>query len=299
MKKVLGSIAGIIALFGFASFAFAAPFDDIRTYLDVTGTATTTQAVTPFATTAGSNSIEVFVGDNTSPAFRSFNIGSGIAVNTSSNNIYVTPNTIETPDGFLTDTLNLKASVASLSSLSSTVAALSASSGLSLTGIKAFMVDQATTSQLIATSTYNGFMSGAMVTKLAALATTTPRSMTTSTRSIVTGTGATGTQISATRDAEVRYSTTIVTTSNLAGSQNGTVVLEIAPTNSATASDWSEIGRCTNGTSYTLAIAIQGVSTQACQITGYVPAGYYEKIRSINNSGTPTYTYNSGQEVLQ
>lgn len=298
MKKVLSVLVGATVLLGFAGSVFAAPFDDIRTYLDVSGTATTTQAVTPFATTLGSNSIEVFVGDDSAPAFRSFNIGSGIAVNTSSNNIYVTPNTIETTDGFLTDTLNLKASTASLSALSSSLSSLS--SAVSALGpalnIAAFMGSNGSTSPFIASSTQNGFMSAAMAIKVSAL---TTRSMATSTRSIVTGTGATGFQVSSTRDAEVRYSTTIVTTSNIAGSQNGTVVLEIAPTNSVTASDWSEIGRCTNGTSYTLAIAIQGVSTQACQITGYVPSGYYAKIRSINNAGTPTFSFNSSQEVLQ
>lgn len=178
-----------------------------------------------------------------------------------------------------------------LGTLASTVSALSPQ-----LNIGAFMGNNASTSPYIASSTQNGFMSASMASKLAGI---TTRSMATSTHSIVTGTGATGFQVSSTRDAEVRYSTTIVTTSSIAGSQNGTVVLEIAPTNSATSTDWTEIGRCTNGTSYTLAIAIQGVSTQACQITGYIPSGYYAKIRSVNNSGTPTYTYNSGQEVLQ
>lgn len=179
----------------------------------------------------------------------------------------------------------------SISSLGTIVSAIGPA-----VNIAAFMGSNASTSPYIASSTQNGFMSATDKVKLDGLAS---RVATTSTRSIVTGTGATGFQVSSTRDAEVRYSSTIVTTSSIAGSQNGTVVLEIASTDSATPAAWSEIGRCTNGTSYTLAVAIQGVSTQACQITGYVPAGYYAKIRSINNSGTPTYTYNSGQEVLQ
>lgn len=34
------------------------------------------------------------------------------------------------------------------------------------------------------------------------------------------------------------------------------------------------------------------------QLGGVVPAGYYSKLIATNTSGTPTYTYNSGQEVL-
>lgn len=119
------------------------------------------------------------------------------------------------------------------------------------------------------------------------------------THSIVTGTGATGFQISATRNAFVDYSVTIGTTATIGGSASGTVVLEVAPTNSATPSDWVEIARFTNGQSVTLALALQSVQTLAGQLNGMVTAGYYAKLRSINNSGTPTYTYNTGREVLQ
>lgn len=117
--------------------------------------------------------------------------------------------------------------------------------------------------------------------------------------SIVTGTGATGFQISATRNAFASYSVTATTTATIGGNSSGTVVLEVAPTNSATASDWVEIARFTNGQAISLAVALQSVQTLAGQLNGMVPAGYYAKIRSINNSGTPTYAYNSGQEVLQ
>lgn len=192
-----------------------------------------------------------------------------------------------------TNTSDISTLTSNLSSLTATVAGLGPAFNL-----QSFMTNNASTSIYVASSTKNGFMSSTQAAKLDATSTST-RSMATTTRSIITGTGATGFQVSSTRDAEVRYSTTIVTTSNIAGSQNGTVVLEIAATNSATSTDWTELGRCTNGTAYTLAVAIQGVSTQACQIIGYVPSGFFAKIRSINNAGTPSFTYNSGQEILQ
>lgn len=116
--------------------------------------------------------------------------------------------------------------------------------------------------------------------------------------SVVTGTGATGFQVSSSRNAWVSYSTTIVSTATISGNASGTVVLEIAPTNSATAGDWVEVSRFTNGQALTLALTLQSVQTTSAPLVGFVPAGYYAKIRSINNSGTPTYTYNSGQETL-
>lgn len=119
------------------------------------------------------------------------------------------------------------------------------------------------------------------------------------TRSIVTGTGATGFQVSSTRNTFASYNVTVVTTASIGGNASGTVVLEVAPTNSATAGDWVEIARFTNGQAITLALALQSVQTLAGQVNGMIKAGYYAKLRSINNSGTPTYTYNSGQEILQ
>lgn len=119
------------------------------------------------------------------------------------------------------------------------------------------------------------------------------------THSFTTGTGATGFQVSTTHDAEVRYNVTIATTATIGGGADGTVVLEIAPTNSATAGDWVEVSRFRNGQAITLALVLQSVQTIAGQLSGFVPKGYYAKLRTINNVGTPTYTYNSGQEVLR
>ncbi len=117
-------------------------------------------------------------------------------------------------------------------------------------------------------------------------------------RSIVTGTGATGFQVSSTRDSIVNYSVNIVTTATIAGGQDGMVLLEIAPTNSATPGDWVEVGRSRNGQALSLALTLQSVQTVAGQVGAVIPAGYYAKLRSVNNTGTPSYAFNSGQEVL-
>lgn len=118
------------------------------------------------------------------------------------------------------------------------------------------------------------------------------------TRTPTTGTGATGFQVSATRDAAVSYSVAITTTSTLSGSTAGYVALQICSTNSATPSAWIEISRVTNAQSNTLVVGITLSQTSGGALSGIVPAGYYAKILEVNTNGTPSYVYNSGQEVL-
>lgn len=110
---------------------------------------------------------------------------------------------------------------------------------------------------------------------------------------------ANGFQVSSTNNATVSYSITIVATATIGGSSSGYVVLEIASTNSTNPSDWKEISRVSNGISVTLALTLQSIQTVGGTVSGAVPAGYYVRERSVNVAGTPTYTYNSGQEVVQ
>lgn len=109
---------------------------------------------------------------------------------------------------------------------------------------------------------------------------------------------ANGDQLSGTRDAHVSYSVTIVSTATISGAQSGYVALEICATNSSTAASWIEIGRCPNGQAVSLAVVLQSVSTGGGNLNGIVPAGFFRRLRSVNSTGTPGFTYNSGQEVL-
>lgn len=108
-----------------------------------------------------------------------------------------------------------------------------------------------------------------------------------------------GFQLSATQDALVSYGVLITVTASISSGQSGYVVLEICPTNSATAANWLEIGRVSSSQIYTLAVAIQGVQGAGGVLSGEVPAGYYARLRSANVTGTPAYSYVDGQEVLQ
>lgn len=109
---------------------------------------------------------------------------------------------------------------------------------------------------------------------------------------------ANGYQISTTRNSFVNYVVTIGVSATIAAQASGTVVLEIASTNSATPGDWTEISRFTNGQSLSLAIALQSVQTIAGNLSAMIPAGYYVRQRTINNNGTPTFTAGVQQEVL-
>lgn len=116
-------------------------------------------------------------------------------------------------------------------------------------------------------------------------------------RSLVTGTGATGFLVSSTKDAAVNYNVTTSSTATIGGASSVTILLEVAPTNSATAGDWVEISRFSNGQTITLAVILQSVQTGAGNLGGIIPAGYYAKLRTVT-AGTASAAYNTGQEVL-
>lgn len=181
-----------------------------------------------------------------------------------------------------------------------------------LAGIAASATANDTDANLKNRANHTGTQAASTITGLAAVATTGSyndlsnkptipgaRSFTNNaSRSLTTSTGAAGFQVSATRDALVNYSVTINTSVSLSGNATGYVALEIAPTNSATAGDWVEVGRTPSGQSGTLVIGLVLNQVGGGQIGTTIPAGYYAKLRTVNTSGTPTYTYNSGQEVL-
>lgn len=124
------------------------------------------------------------------------------------------------------------------------------------------------------------------------------RSSSSATRSLVTTTASTGFQPSSTRDVLGSYSVMVSTTATIAGSATGTVFLEVAATNSTTPSAWTELSRLTNGQALSLAVTLQSVQTTAGILFGFIPAGYYARLRTQNVSGTPSFSYSSGSETF-
>lgn len=110
--------------------------------------------------------------------------------------------------------------------------------------------------------------------------------------------GANGDRLSTFRDTEVSYSVTIDTSVSLSGNSSGYVVLEIAATNSTTASDWKEISRVSSGQAGSLVIGLVLNQTGGGAVVGVVPAGWYRRLRKVNVAGTPTIVLTGSQEVL-
>lgn len=105
-------------------------------------------------------------------------------------------------------------------------------------------------------------------------------------------------QVSATRDANVSYAVQCTVTSSIGSGQDGDVFLDIAADAAFTTSVQSvDVSPCSQVV--TLAIALQSVQKGTVSVRGFVPAGYYARIRTVNNTGSPAFLYRLGQEVLQ
>lgn len=104
-------------------------------------------------------------------------------------------------------------------------------------------------------------------------------------------------QPSTTRDAQVSYSVDIATSVSLAGGAVGTVFLEYADDSGFT-TNVVEVGRTVNGNTGTLVVGLTLNQTATAQLNGLVPASKYARLRTVNTTGTPTFTFRSAQEVL-
>lgn len=103
-------------------------------------------------------------------------------------------------------------------------------------------------------------------------------------------------QVSVSRNSQVVYTVSISNTVSLSGGSAGGVVLEIA-TNAAFTTGVQELSRVSNSNTGTLVIGLVLTDAVSQNLKGYVPAGYYVRLRTFNTTGTPTYAYISGQEV--
>ena len=104
-------------------------------------------------------------------------------------------------------------------------------------------------------------------------------------------------QPSSTRECLVNYSVDIATSLTLISGQSGVVFLEMA-SDSGFTTNVQELGRFVNGQTGTLTIGLSLSQNVTGNLSGYLPAGYYCRLRTSNTVGTPTFTYRSGQEVL-
>lgn len=105
-----------------------------------------------------------------------------------------------------------------------------------------------------------------------------------------------GFQPNTTRPVLGIYSVQCTITASIAGGQNCDVILEIASDSGFTA-NVQTLSICGDGLTYTLAIALQGVqpSTKVCM--GWVPAAFFVRLRTVQNTGSPSFAYRAGQEI--
>lgn len=103
-------------------------------------------------------------------------------------------------------------------------------------------------------------------------------------------------QPSTAHDTLCTYSVQITVTASIASGQSGDVIFEIASDAGFTLNvqTLSIIG---NSQTFSLAVALQGVQAITGVLQGIVPQSMYARLRTVNNTGTPGYTYRAGQEV--
>lgn len=121
---------------------------------------------------------------------------------------------------------------------------------------------------------------------------------TTSTQSLsLVGAGATGTQISGTKDSTVRFTVQTSATATIAGAATSTVTLKKCATNSATEGDWTTVSASETSQAYSLAVALQGVTGGKAQLITDLPAGWFVKLVN-SGSGTHSETFLFGEKTI-
>jgi len=58
------------------------------------------------------------------------------------------------------------------------------------------------------------------------------------------------------------------------------------------------VARMVNGNTGTLVVGLTLNQTGTANVGGMIPANKYVRVRTANTTGTPTFTFRSGQEVL-
>lgn len=104
-------------------------------------------------------------------------------------------------------------------------------------------------------------------------------------------------QISSIQDVQVSYAVDVATALSLTSGQTGTVVLEYADDSGFTVN----VTKLLDGQSSltgTLVIGLGLNPTNTVPLYGTVPAGKYVRLRTVNTTGTPTFTFRYAQEVL-
>lgn len=111
------------------------------------------------------------------------------------------------------------------------------------------------------------------------------------------GSGATGTQISATKDSTVRANVSTSTTASIGAAATSAVALKICATNNSSEGAWTTVATLENDQTITLALTLNSVQLVKGQLCADVPAGWFAKLVNTG-TGTHTESFLSGQETI-
>lgn len=100
-------------------------------------------------------------------------------------------------------------------------------------------------------------------------------------------------QVSADHDATVSYSVSIAATLSVTTGEKGTVYLETY-TDSGCSADTLVLAQNSNANTGTLGLGLNITQEVTNTLAGRVPAGRYVKLRTVNDTGSPTFTFKSG-----
>lgn len=272
MKKLIALIA-MMAL----SQAFAAPYDLYLNQMNMFGSGTINRQLSVPNSGIGVDGVLFYNGTSTLPAVAT--LGSGCSIVSS---VFTCSGTAQVNADW-----NAGAGVAQILNKPTAVSAFTNDAGYRTQAQVRSDISLTTTGS--GTATYN---SGT-----GALNVPTPAIPAALSQSAASRTLNTVFQVSASRPSLVSYSVRIVTTASIGGNQDGDVILEIASDSGFTA-NVQTLAITQNAQAITLAIVLNSVQTQTGVLSGFVPTGYYARLRTVNNTGTPSYLYRAGQEIL-
>lgn len=104
-------------------------------------------------------------------------------------------------------------------------------------------------------------------------------------------------QPSTTRDTQVSAGVTVTCTLTLSGGQVGTVVLEYADDSGIT-TNIKTVCTLQNGNSGSVVIGVSLGQPVTLALVGIVPAAKYYRLRTVNTTGSPSFSLTGVQEVL-
>lgn len=103
-------------------------------------------------------------------------------------------------------------------------------------------------------------------------------------------------QVSSINPAFVNYSVDVSATLSVVTGQSGTVSLKKF-TNSSCTTGAQIVQQFTNANTGSLTIGLNLTQTITGTLSGFIPAGTYIELVTQNNTGSPTFTYQSSQEA--